>query len=251
MSTLLMVDDDILFLQALQKQLDFVQLDYHHVMTATSASAAQEILKREKVDVLLCDIEMPGQSGLELVRWMIGQQYPCVVLLLTCHSSFAYAQEAIGLEVFDYLLKPIRINVLEERLAQALQKRREADWLEVYRQEHSVQLPPSENDAVSRIRQYIEQHIDTGLTREQLGRALFMNPDYVARIFRDQQGQSLGDYIRNRRITRAQRLLRETDLPLTEICAQVGYTYNTYFFNTFKKTTGYSPNEYRAAFSRQ
>lgn len=92
-----MVDDDILFLQALHKQLDFLRLGYDRTFTAASVHQALEILQKESIDVLLCDIEMPGQSGLELVHWMAEQQYPAVVLLLTCHSSFSYAQEAIGL----------------------------------------------------------------------------------------------------------------------------------------------------------
>ena len=108
--------------------------------------------------------------------------------------------------------------------------------------------PPSESDTVMRIREYIEDHIATELTREQLGRVLFMNPDYIARLFREKQGISLNDYIRNRRISHAKRLLRETDLPLTEVCEHVGYAYNTYFFNVFKKATGLSPNEYRNEF---
>ena len=248
MRTLLMVDDDILFLQALNKHLDFVRLGYDQALTATSADQALHILQTQPVDVLLCDIEMPGKDGLEIARWIVSNQYHAVVLLLTCHSNFAYAKEAINLDVFDYLLKPIRMEVLEERLVQALHKRNEINWLAAYKKEISQLPPPSESDTVMRIREYIEDHIATELTREQLGHVLFMNPDYIARLFREKQGISLNDYIRNRRISHAKRLLRETDLPLTEVCERVGYAYNTYFFNVFKKATGLSPNEYRNEF---
>ena len=86
-------------------------------------------------------------------------------------------------------------------------------------------------------------------TRQEMA-ALFMNPDYIARVFREQQGISLNDYIRTRRISRAKRLLRETNLPLSEICAMVGHTYNSYFFNNFKKATGLSPMEYRNQYKK-
>lgn len=251
MRTILTVDDDILFLQALHKQVNFAGLGYDRTLSATSVNQALDILQRESVDVLLCDIEMPGKSGLELVHWMAEQKHPAVVLLLTCHSSFSYAQEAIGLEVFDYLLKPIRAEILEERLAQALRKRNERLFLEAHREELSQQPEESDSDLVSRICAYIETHIESELTRAQLGKALFMNQDYVARVFREEKGQSLNDYIRDRRIAHAKQLLRETDLPLTEICVQVGYAYNTYFFNTFKKNTGLSPNEYRTMYARK
>ncbi len=248
MRTILMVDDDVLFLQALNKQLDFIRLGYDQVLTATRVDQALHILQTERVDVLLCDIEMPGKDGLELTRWIVNNQYHAVVLLLTCHSNFAYAKEAINLDVFDYLLKPISMKVLEERLVQALNKRNEINWLEAYKQEISKLPPLSESDTVMRIRQYIENNIQTELTREQFGRVFSMNPDYLARVFREKQGVSLNDYIRNRRISHAKTLLRETDLPLTEICMRIGYAYNTYFFNVFKKATGLSPNEYRNEF---
>ena len=249
MYTILMVDDDILFQQAIEQQVDFAQLGFDRVLTATDAMQASAILEQEPVDILLCDIEMPGKSGLDLIRWVAERRYPVIVLLLTFHSSFDYAKEAIGLDVFDYLLKPIRTEILEERLRKALQKRTEIRLLDTYRKEQA--LPGSaEQDPVARIRAYIEANIQTELTREQLGRALYMNPDYVARVFRQKQGQSLNDYIRNRRIARAKQLLRETELPLSDICAQIGYSYNTYFFNTFKKVTGESPSDYRSKYTK-
>lgn len=245
MSTILLVDDDILFQLAIVKQVDFARLGFDRVLTATDAAQAMTLLRQEPVDILLCDIEMPGQSGLDLIRWVSEQDLPVIVLLLTCHPNFDYAKEAIALKVFDYLLKPIRIEVLEERLQQALAKKAELLILSNYKTKKPKKEKEKE-DPVSRIRDYIEANIETELTREQLGKALFMNPDYVARIFREKQGQSLNDYIRNRRIARAKKLLRETDMPLSDICARIGYSYNTYFFNTFKKATGVSPNDYRS-----
>lgn len=245
MNTILIVDDDILFLNALVAQLDFSQVGYQNVLTATDVDQAEELLAANAVDVLLCDIEMPGKTGMDLLREVAQKKYPVVVLLLTCHSSFAYAQEAIGLRVFDYLLKPIRIEALQERLVAALRQRSELNVLQIYREEASNLPQVTDHDAVQRIRDYIEENIGTELTREQLSHALFMSPDHIARIFRERCGVALNEYIRSRRIAKAKKLLRKTSLPLTEVCAQVGYTYNTYFFNTFKKATGLSPIEYR------
>lgn len=245
MNTILFVDDDVLFLRALTTQLDFPLLGYDRILTATGVDQAIQILLCEPVDVMVCDIEMPEKSGMELAHYVVEQNLRIVLLLLTCHSSFDYAKEAIGLDVFDYLLKPIRMEVLQERLTEALQKKKEKDWLVEYRQELSDLPAAGENETVLRIREFIENNIHTELTREQLGHALFMNPDYIARVFREEKGISLNDYIRTRRISRAKRLLRETNLPLSEICAMVGHTYNSYFFNNFKKATGLSPMEYR------
>ena len=141
MSTILFVDDDVLFLRALTTQLDFPQLGYDRALTANGVDQAVQILNREPVDVMVCDIEMPEKSGMELAHYVAEQGLKIVLLLLTCHSSFDYAKEAIGLDVFDYLLKPIRMEVLQERLVEALQRKKEMDWLAEYRQELS-DLPP-------------------------------------------------------------------------------------------------------------
>ena len=239
MSQILIVDDDVLFLQALCAETDFTSIGFTQVHIASSAQEARAILETQPIRVLLCDIEMPGESGLDLLRWVQDRQLPVVTILLTCYSSFDYAQRAIRLGVFDYVLKPVRSELLCARLRQALAQRHTPA------NDQNADGKAQENDLVEQIRQYVEENIHTELTREQLGREFFMNPDYIARLFRKQADQSLNDYIRNRRIERAKKLLKETKLPISIICGKVGYSYNTYFFHTFKQVTGMSPMEYR------
>ena len=112
MSQLLIVDDDILFLQAICAETDFASIGFTQVHTASSAREARAILESRPIRVLLCDIEMPGESGLDLVRWVQERQLQVITLLLTCYSSFDYAQRAIRLGVFDYVLKPVRSELL-------------------------------------------------------------------------------------------------------------------------------------------
>ena len=237
MSQLLIVDDDILFLQAICAETDFASIGFTQVHTAPSAREARAILESRPIRVLLCDIEMPGESGLDLVRWVQERQLQVITLLLTCYSSFDYAQRAIRLGVFDYVLKPVRSELLCARLRQALAQSHALDARSLDGR--------AESDLIGQIREYVEQNIHTELTREQIGRDFFMNPDYIARLFRQQTEQSLNDYIRNRRIERAKKLLRETQLPVSIICGKVGYSYNTYFFHTFKQVAGMSPSEFR------
>ena len=239
MSQILIVDDDVLFLQAICADTDFESIGFSQVHTASSAQEARSILAHMPIRVLLCDIEMPGESGLDLLRWVQERQLSVVTILLTCYSSFDYAQRAIRLGVFDYVLKPVRSDLLHIRLKQALAQATGSV-------ENSTETAP-ENDLIEQIQKYVEQNIHTELTREQIGRDFFMNPDYIARLFRQRTEQSLNDYIRFRRIERAQKLLRETNLPVSLICTKVGYSYNTYFFHTFKQVVGVSPSEYRKA----
>lgn len=239
MEHILLVDDDILFLQAICSETDFISLGFSQVHTATNLTDAKNILLRNPISVLLCDIEMPGESGLDFINWVQSQDLPIITILLTCYSSFDYAQRAIRLGVFDYILKPVRNELLCIRLKQAL------DQLHKQQKDGALSGMPPENNLVVQIQQYIEKNIHTELTREQIGKDFFMNPDYIARVFRNETNTRLNDYIRTRRIERAKELLMKTELPLKDICSKVGYGYNTYFFNTFKSATGMSPAEYR------
>ena len=67
--TVLLVDDQISILSGLMSGLDWDALGITSVRTAGNAIQAREILEKERIDVLLCDIEMPGENGLSLLRW--------------------------------------------------------------------------------------------------------------------------------------------------------------------------------------
>ena len=71
--TVLLVDDQIHILSGLISGLDWNALGVTSILTAESARKAREILEREPVDILLCDIEMPRENGLSLLRWARAQ----------------------------------------------------------------------------------------------------------------------------------------------------------------------------------
>jgi two-component system response regulator YesN len=84
------------------------------------------------IDLVVCDIEMPDENGIELVRW-IKDNFPDVVtVFLTCHADFSFAKHAIHLGSFDYLLKPVVYSELEVVLRNALDTLEEERSLKVY-----------------------------------------------------------------------------------------------------------------------
>lgn len=64
---LLIVDDEVLAIQGLVDDMDWKKLDFDEVFTANSYAQAVNIMNKQEIDVLLCDIEMPLRSGVELV----------------------------------------------------------------------------------------------------------------------------------------------------------------------------------------
>lgn len=244
MYSILLVDDDFFALEGMKSGVHFRELGFEEVYYCTSMASACKVLREHTVDVMVADIEMPGGSGLELQKWVLAQGYNVVTLFLTCHANFEYAQDAIRLHIFDYVLKPLRYADFEKRLQQALHEC--ARWKGAPNT-GAVALPDEDADAPLsvQVKKYIDEHISESLTREELGKAFYLNPDYLARIFKNEEGVSLTAYIRNRRIKIAQRLLKETNRTIDDISQAVGYSYNTYFFNIFKEVTGISPLQYR------
>lgn len=105
--TLLIVDDEYYMVQGLKKRIKWTECGIDTVLEAYSAEQALQIYQENQVDILLADVEMPRENGLSLIRKVVRQGYDSINILLTGHADFNYAQEAIQLKVFDYLVKPI------------------------------------------------------------------------------------------------------------------------------------------------
>jgi len=117
--TLLIVDDEIPAIDGVKADLDLEKLNITELYTALNIRQAIGFFKENRVDILLCDIEMPQGSGLELLEW-VRRHYPeTVAIFLTSHSDFHYAKEAMRLGSLDYLLKPLLASELEETIQKA------------------------------------------------------------------------------------------------------------------------------------
>lgn len=118
--TVLLVDDDQSTLQMLLATIDWDKLEINEKRTALSAEAAREIFQTEPVDIMVCDIEMPGDSGIELLSWVREQGYTTRNIFLTNHTRFHYAQTAIKLDTVDFIGKMSPPSELEDALRRAV-----------------------------------------------------------------------------------------------------------------------------------
>ncbi|MBS5522340.1 MAG: response regulator [Clostridiales bacterium] len=120
--TVLIIDDQLNVVEGLVSGVDFAKAGMDRVLTAYSAAQAKEILLLNSVDVMLCDIEMPGENGLSLYRWTREQHMELECIFLTAHADFAYAKTAMQLESLDYILQPARYEEVTNALLRARQK---------------------------------------------------------------------------------------------------------------------------------
>lgn len=98
---------------------------------------------------------------------------------------------------------------------------------------------------VVHIRKLIERKYHEQLTLHDIADSLFMNPDYLSRLFKKVTGYSFIDYLTHFRIEQAKLFLRDVSCKNYEVGFRVGYQNPSYFAKTFKKVTGRSVSEYR------
>ncbi|SFF18921.1 two-component system, response regulator YesN [Paenibacillus algorifonticola] len=127
MRQLLIVDDERHAVRGIKAGVEWETLGISVVHEAYNIRTAKEIMSDSKIDVLICDIEMPQGNGFELLDWVKIHYPQTEAMFLTCHADFSYAQKAIQLGSCDYMLKPVRYPELASTVKRALDKLTKAD----------------------------------------------------------------------------------------------------------------------------
>jgi AraC family transcriptional regulator len=93
--------------------------------------------------------------------------------------------------------------------------------------------------------EYVEGHLDAGLTLGQLAAVAHLSPYHFARQFKAATGLPPHQYVLARRVERAQHLLREGDLSLAEVAAGAGFSDQSHLSQNFKRLVGVTPGQFR------
>lgn len=150
-------------------------------------------------------------------------------------------QELYSVAESEDYIRDMRINTLLNELLMHIM---EESWHpELHRD------APKRSEVV-KVKEYLDDHYKERVTLEELASVHFLSKFYLAQIFKDTYGITVGNYVTEKRIAEAKRLLRFGRnegrlLTIQEVAAAVGYEDMNYFCRTFKKTEGMSPGEYR------
>ena len=117
---ILIVDDDSVFREELG---ELLREEHHSIETAPSVVKAIGSLENAEFDVVLTDLKMPRQSGMELLREVRTRWPRTFVVMLTGFATVETALEAMKLGAFDYIRKPFRVDQVRETLRMAAQER--------------------------------------------------------------------------------------------------------------------------------
>lgn len=123
---LLLVEDEKPILLKMVENVDWKKNGYD-VFSALSGKAALSIVKKERIDILVTDIIMPGMTGIDLITEVRQVNRSIIPIIVSGYAEFEYAQQSIRLNVFDYLLKPFRSFRLLEVVNKACRYKEERD----------------------------------------------------------------------------------------------------------------------------
>lgn len=254
---LLLINDAILTVETMKTDIPWEQYGVEEVFTAYDAEAAKLCIQKNPIDLMLCDIEMPGDNGIAVLRWVRENKKEIECIFLTCHASFEYAKEAIQLGCQDYLLMPAMYEDIGAAVLKVVNrikdKRESARFQEYGRQavKEKVELATenfgqkkTEKSVDAAISYIVENLSSETLSLNEVAEKLFIHPAYLNRIFKKEKNITVGQYIITERMKMAADLLKTRNLSANAVSELVGYKSYANFNSMFKKSFGCSPSQY-------
>lgn len=118
----LIVDDEETIVNGMKKIIQWEEMGFSRVDSATSAAEAFELYQKNNYDVLITDIQMQDMTGLEMISIMQKRHMGVKTVVLSSYNNFDYVKKALQLGIENYLLKPIDENELKITLSQIIEK---------------------------------------------------------------------------------------------------------------------------------
>lgn len=123
MTKILLVEDDVAFCTMLQT---FLKKKDFQVSTAFSATEAFSLLEKEKFRIIISDVRLPDEEGLEILRQVKSKDGDCEVIMMTSYAEIKMAVNAMKEGAFDYIEKPFNPEVILQTIYKALKEEKDA-----------------------------------------------------------------------------------------------------------------------------
>lgn len=269
MYKVLLVDDERWIVESLKKALDWEGYGFRIAGEAYNGMDAYDRIAELQPDVAFVDIRMPGMNGLELLQKVREQDYAIEMVVASGHAEFEYARKAMNTGAAGYCVKPFHRGELADvvqrikiRLDKRSGARREARLPELLAERQPAGLqeeqtglqvqqaglqPKRANPQLQEILHYLGENFQQPITVQSVSKRFFMHPNYLSQLFKKEMKMNFTQYVTSMRMASAQRMLRESLLPVSDIAERTGYRDYFYFARAFKKHTGMTPTAYREA----
>lgn len=257
----MVVDDEKLEREGLADALECIikkyQLDIAVSACCKNALEALELIQYKHMDVVFTDIKMPVLNGIELIKRGKKTDKNSEYVIVSGYDEFDFAREAMKEGVQHYLLKPYGEEELLEILNKLIRKLQQRDediaMREWYKKENLI-LDAEEENVIGNLLVYLSQNLhEPELSlRWYAQNCVFMNEDYLGKLFKAYTGQNFAEYLRIKRLEKAKYLLASMEEEkMYRVAEQIGFGNNPHYFSRFfKKNTGMTPKEFREKYRK-
>lgn len=247
---ILLANDHTEVLEYLEHQLN---TDYKIVKAANGKEALAQIRKSEP-HLVISDVVMSQMNGLEFCRRLKEDPDYChiPVILLTAKSLVSQIEEGLEAGADDYMVKPFPVSLLKARIKNLISLREKMKNLygkSFILKNLGVEEPAKENDFLHQYIEIVKSHIsnpelDVSVIYQTLG----MSRANFYRKVKNVTGLSPIELIRNIRLEAGAKLLKESNLNISEIAQRIGFSSRSYFARNFKEVYGMSPTDYQETY---
>jgi len=240
---LLIADDEKVIRESIAECIDWESLGIRSAACCANGIEALEACLDELPDIVLTDIKMPGLNGLELIGHIQKFDRHVEIIILSGFREFEFAQKAIALGVRRYLLKPIEEAQLLAAVIDAKQALEKRAPVNTFQRVTTVK----DNELISSVIDYVEANLsDSELSLKRIAsQHVYLNPDYLSRLFVQTTGEKFSHYLNRTRIEAAKRLMLKGEDKIGLVAEKVGCGHNPrYFSQVFKKYAGVMPSDF-------
>ena len=236
------VDDEPIIVEGISKLVPWEKYGCRVVACAYNGKEGLETIRENSPDIVFTDISMPGMDGLKMIAALKSEFPQMQISILTGYRDFDYCQEALRLGVCRFLLKPSKLEEIEEALrvmADALKKNN------VEPKEESNEENSAGCFIVKNALAYMEENYAQKLTLGLVAEKTYVSQWHLSKLLNKHEGRNFSEILNQIRVEHAKELLNEMQLRIADISEMVGFTDVAHFSRVFKKLEGLSANEYR------
>ena len=251
------IDDEPLIVEGLSKTMAWGNWNCQVIGTAGDGKEGMELIRENRPDIVITDICMPKMDGLKLSAGLKWEFPDMQIIILTGYREFEYARQAIELGVSRFLLKPSKMNDLEEAVdtvTRRLDQMGTPAMTFVPAEEIGEALaepPETEENSeansfiVSNALEYIRSNSKEKLRLSDVAEQVYVSQWHLSKLLNKHTGKTFSDILNGARMDRSKELLKDPSLRICDVAEQVGFQDLAHFSRVFKKMEGMSAGEYR------
>ncbi len=245
MYKVVLVDDEAIIVEGLCKVVDWAAHRCEVAAYAHDAASGAQAVRQHRPDILFTDIKMPGEDGLTMLAGLRGEFPRMQIAVLTGYRDFEYAQRAIRLGVSRFLLKPSKMDEIEEALDHMTAQLDRLPPEPEQGQEPEDEDLPANSFLVRQAQGYILEHHAERLSLQDVADHCYVSQWHLSKLLNRHLGQTFYDLLNSVRVHQAKTLMEDPALRISEVAERVGYADTAHFSRVFKKLEGVSAGEWR------